>query len=174
MTTSPPFELRRGSAADIDALEPLWISVHRHHAAGLPELAPYVSDAAAWAARRALYAELLGRPGTILALASIDGEIVGYGVAHVHRAKEIWVGDTWATAERIGEIESLGVLPEQRGAGIGSALLDELESALAAAGVVDLVIGVLAGNDAALRLYERRGFVTTWSYLSRFSGRGER
>jgi ribosomal protein S18 acetylase RimI-like enzyme len=38
-------------------------------------------------------------------------------------------------------------------------------------GVRDLVIGVLPGNTAAIRLYQRRGFRPTWSYLSRFGGR---
>jgi hypothetical protein len=42
---------------------------------------------------------------------------------------------------------------------------------LAAMGVRDLVIGVLPGNTAAIRLYQRRGFRPTWSYLSRFAGR---
>jgi len=52
-------------------------------------------------------------------------------------------------------------------------LLDALEQALAAPGVVDLVIGVLPGNAVAIRLYERRGFLPTWSYLSRLSRRGQ-
>jgi ribosomal protein S18 acetylase RimI-like enzyme len=33
------------------------------------------------------------------------------------------------------------------------------------------VIGALAGNDSAIRLYERRGFRQTWLYMSRWSGR---
>jgi ribosomal protein S18 acetylase RimI-like enzyme len=84
---------------------------------------------------------------------------------------ETWVANTWVTGGRIGEIESLSVLPEHRGTGIGSALLDAPEQALAAAGVVDLVIGVLPGHAPAIRLYERRGFLPTWSYLSRFPRR---
>lgn len=63
------------------------------------------------------------------------------------------------------------MLPAYRGQGIGSRLLDELISQLAAAGVHDLVLGVLPGNTAAIRLYQRYGFRPTWNYLSRFSGR---
>jgi hypothetical protein len=34
--------------------------------------------------------------------------------------------------------------------------------------VTDLVLAVLPGNDAARRLYERRGWQSTWMYLSHF------
>jgi ribosomal protein S18 acetylase RimI-like enzyme len=137
----------------------------------MPELAPYVDDRESWDTRRVQYADLLAKPDTTLLLALVDDALVGYGLAHVLARDETWVADTWVTGERIGEIESLSVLPEHRGAGIGSALLDALEQALTAAGVVDLVIGVLPGNAAAIRLYERRGFLPTWGYLSRFSRR---
>ena len=39
----------KGSTEDIDSLEPLWVAVHHAHAASMPELAPYVSDAETWA-----------------------------------------------------------------------------------------------------------------------------
>ncbi len=163
--------LRRGSAADLAALEPLWVSVHHRHAEAMPELAPYVDDQQTWAARSALYAELLGKRDTILLLAAADGELVGYGLAHVMPAGDTWVADTWQTGNRIGEIESLAVLPSHRGHGIGTQLLTGLESELRAIGVRDLIIGVLPGNEAAIRLYQRHGFRPTWSYLSRFTGR---
>jgi hypothetical protein len=37
-----------------------------------------------------------------------------------------------------------------------------LERELRDQGVTDLAIGVLPGNDGALRLYERRGYKRTW------------
>jgi ribosomal protein S18 acetylase RimI-like enzyme len=163
--------LRRGSAADLASLEPLWVGVHRRHAEAMPELAPYVDDQQTWAARSALYAELLGKPDTVLLLATADGEMVGYGLAHVMPAGDTWVADTWQTGDRIGEIESLAVLPSHRGRGIGTQLLTGLERELQAAGVHDLIIGVLPGNEAAIRLYQRHGYRPTWTYLSRFTGR---
>jgi ribosomal protein S18 acetylase RimI-like enzyme len=164
-------ELRPGSLADLPALEPLWVSVHHQHVASMPELAPYVDDQQTWAERSQLYRELLAKPGTILLLADSGDGLVGYGLAHVMPAAGSWTADTWQTGALIGEIESLGVLPAYRGQGIGSRLLDELISQLAAAGVHDLVLGVLPGNTAAIRLYQRHGFRPTWSYLSRFAGR---
>jgi ribosomal protein S18 acetylase RimI-like enzyme len=164
-------ELHRGSAADLAALEPLWVSVHHRHAESMPELAPYVDDSQTWAARSALYAELLAKPDTVLLLACAGDSLVGYGLAHVMAAGDTWIADTWRTGARIGEIESLAVLPEYRGSGIGTRLLDALEAELAAAGVRDLVLGVLPGNTDAIRLYQRRGYRPTWTYLSRLDGR---
>lgn len=163
--------LRRGSTADLASLEPLWVGVHHRHAESMPELAPYVDDQQTWAARSVLYAELLGKPDTVLLLATADGELVGYGLAHVMPAGDTWVADTWQTGDRIGEIESLAVLPSYRGRGIGTQLLTGLERELQAIGVRDLIIGVLPGNEGAIRLYQRHGYRPTWSYLSRFTGR---
>jgi ribosomal protein S18 acetylase RimI-like enzyme len=161
----------RGSLDDVDALEPLWVAVHHAHAASMPELAPYVSDAETWAHERPIYVELLAKPDTLLLLARDGDELVGYALAHVAAVEETWIPDTWRTGPRIGELESLGVVEDRRGEGIGSALMDAVERELAALGVDDLILGVLPGNDGARRLYERRGFRPTWLYLSRFAGR---
>jgi ribosomal protein S18 acetylase RimI-like enzyme len=164
--------IRAGGPGDLELLEPLWVAVHHQHVASMPELAPYVDDATTWAARRALYAELLAKPDTVLLVAEDDtGAAVGYGLAHVMERDATWVADTWVTGVRVGEIESLSVLPAHRGGGLGTELFDRLEAALAEQGVNDLVLGVLPGNAEALRLYERRGWRPTWLYLSRFDGR---
>ena len=162
--------IRPGGPQDLDRLEPLWVSVHHRHAESMPELAPYVDDATTWEVRSALYAELLAKPDTVLLLAYAADALVGYGLAHVMPREETWVADTWTTGPRIGEIESLAVLPEHRGQGLGTELLDRLERELRAQGVTDLVLGLLPGNDAAARLYARRGYRPTWLYLSRFGG----
>lgn len=92
-------------------------------------------------------------------------------MAHVLDLPDTWIPDTWATGARIGEIESLSVVPKLRGAGLGSQLLHRLEEHLRGIGVDDLILGVLAGNDDAIRLYQRRGYQPTWLYMSRFDGR---
>jgi ribosomal protein S18 acetylase RimI-like enzyme len=118
-----------------------------------------------------LYEELLGKPDTLLLIASADDSVIGYGLAHVMAVEDSWIEDTWVTGSRIGEIESLSVLPQYRGSGLGSVLLDRLEKHLKEIGVQDLILGALPGNTDAIRLYERRGYQPTWLYLSRFEGR---
>ncbi len=169
---SSPWRIRVGSAADLDLVAPLWIAVHHQHMRVMPELAPYVSDDETWRVRRGLYQELLDKPDTLLLLVHIDERAVGYGLCHVLDGEDSWISDTWVTGARIGEIESLSVLPELRGTGVGSELLDRLEAHLFERGVDDLILGALPGNTDAIRLYERRGYRPTWLYLSRFSGRG--
>ena len=163
--------VRIGSAADLEKVGPLWVTVHHQHAQAMPQLAPYVSDDETWRVRRVLYEELLAKTDTLLLLAFADDAAVGYGLAHVLPVDETWIPDTWETGSRIGEIESLSVLPEYRGSGMGSELLSRLEQHLHAIGVQDLILGALPGNTDAIRLYERRGYQPTWLYLSRFQGR---
>jgi hypothetical protein len=55
-------EITRGSAADVPALEPLWVSVHHTHRTATPELAPRVDDDETWRERKALYEDLFRRP----------------------------------------------------------------------------------------------------------------
>ena len=160
-----------GGVADLDRLEPLWLAVHRRHQAAMPELAPYVSDAESWRERRALYQRLFATYEPILLLVRDGDRPVGYGLAYAMPAADGWLADTWVTGERVGEIESLGVLPEYRGRGLGTRLLRELEDRLREQGVTDLVLGVLPGNTDARRLYERLGYRPTWLYLSRLEGR---
>ncbi|WP_101947036.1 GNAT family N-acetyltransferase [Mycobacterium sp. 3519A] len=165
------WQLRTGSAADLDLVGPLWTAVHHRHAAVMPHLAPYVSDDETWRVRRGLYEQLLAKPDTLLLLAFDGDTAVGYGLAHVMPVDDSWIADTWVTGPRIGEIESLSVLPEYRGGGLGSALLTRLEEHLRDAGCEDLILGALPGNTDAIRLYERMGYQPTWLYLSRFTGR---
>jgi ribosomal protein S18 acetylase RimI-like enzyme len=169
MTAAP--EVRVATAADLHLVEPLWVAVHHRHAETMPELAPFVGDDESWAVRKVLYEELLVKPDTLLLLAFGGSAAIGYGLAHVMAVEDSWIPDTWQTSRRIGEIESLSVLPEYRGSGLGSVLLDRLEAHLRDRGARDLILGVLPGNDDAIRLYQRRGYRPTWLYLSRFEGR---
>jgi len=170
---SGELRLLRGSAADLPSLEPFWVAVHHQHIESMPQLAPYVDDAMTWAHRAMLYRELLNKTGTILLLAEVPGRRVGYGLAHIHKSGDTWIADTWVTGPKIGQIESVSVLPDYRNQGIGTRLLDRLEQELADAGATDLILDTLPGNAAAIRLYERRGFQSTWLYMSRFAGRPE-
>ena len=160
-----------GGLADLDALEPLWVAVHRQHQQAMPELGPYVSDATTWRERRALYGQLFADRDPVLLLARHEGQLAGYALGYTMPAGGTWLADTWDTGEVIAEVESLSVLPAYRGRGLGSRLLVELHERLRRQGATDFILGALAGNADAIRLYERHGYRPTWLYLSRLEGR---
>lgn len=138
--------------ADLEPLEPLWRSLMDRHCE-VWELIPMRDHEDSWPRRRFQYREWLVAPGSFILVARRDEHLLGYAVVGIHEADE-----TYATGERLAEIHTLAVLPGERDRGLGAALLDEVERRLLADGVVDVLVGTMHGNDAALRFYERRGF----------------
>ena len=165
------FVVEPGGLADLERLEPLWVAVHHQHQRAMPQLRPYVDDATTWRERRALYADLFAAHDPVLLLGRHEGRLAGYALGYTMPATGTWLADTWATGARIGEVESLSVLPDYRGRGLGSALLEQLHDRLRDQGATDLIVGALAGNADAIRLYQRHGYQPTWLYLSRLDGR---
>ncbi len=164
--------LTAGSAHDVDRLKAVWLNIHRQHRAASPQLGPYASDDTSWAVRRRLYEQLLERPGAVLVLAEDEDEVIGYALGYVMDVPDrAWIDDTWAVDGVIAEVESLSVLPAYGGAGLGTALMEELAQRLATFGATNLILGVLPDNASAVSLYQRLGFEPTWLYMTRFGGR---
>jgi ribosomal-protein-alanine N-acetyltransferase len=63
----------------------------------------------------------------------------------------------WLVAEQ-AHINNLAVLPELRGRGLGTQLLEVITHEAAQLGAAVLTLEVRQSNDAARRLYERAGF----------------
>jgi ribosomal protein S18 acetylase RimI-like enzyme len=145
----------------IDDLRPLWLELHHHHEA-VSRVQPFVDDETSWTARRAGYVEILGGGGFVL-IAEDDEGPAGYAMVRMHDGPD----DSWALADRYGEVWTLVVAERARNRGIGTRLLDAVDEELARRGVSDLMIGVMEGNDDARRLYERRGLVQGWRQLYR-------
>jgi ribosomal protein S18 acetylase RimI-like enzyme len=138
----------------IDELRDLWLALHHAHriTAGVA-LQP--DDERSWQLRRSDYREWLGG-GTAFAFgAERASQLVGYVLARVHEGEN----DTFDLGTRHAEVYSLSVAPAERGHGLGGRLLDAVDRELERRGIAKLTIAVMAGNDAARRLYERRGFV---------------
>lgn len=57
-----------------------------------------------------------------------------------------------------GAIQNLGVLPQYRGQGVGSALLERALAGFHLLGLKKISLEVTANNHAAIRLYRRHGF----------------
>jgi ribosomal-protein-alanine N-acetyltransferase len=78
-------------------------------------------------------------------VAEADGQLAGFAILHVEL--------------RVGYVVTLDVAPQQRRAGLATRLMDELASQAPSAGCSEMMLHVYAGNDAAVRFYERLGFV---------------
>ena len=79
-----------------------------------------------------------------LAVAIIDSQIVGY-------ASFRYVG-------KQGDINTVAVSKSQQGNGIGTALMDWLESQATLRNVREIFLEVRSDNDAAMKMYSSRGY----------------
>jgi GNAT superfamily N-acetyltransferase len=160
-----------GDTAAIELLRPFWLALHRIHREADPDLAPHVSDETSWSRRRALYQHCLESPDAFLLLVRRDGDLIGYAMVAVEPDGDILWSDTWEVGDKVAELETIYLVPEERGRGLGGFLLDAVEAELESRGIRDLAIGAVPGNTDALRFYERRGYRRTWTIVTRFAAR---
>ena len=91
---------------------------------------------------------LAGSTNTATWIAEDDGRMAGFAVAE-------WSEESGQTA---AYIQTLEVLPEARGQGVGGELLSRIEGSARAAGADLIWLHVDAENSGAFRLYEAKGF----------------
>jgi RimJ/RimL family protein N-acetyltransferase len=141
---------------DLAALEPVWNALQEHHAEITPELCPGTPPRAAadaWRIRRSKYERWLRDPDTFFVIAAADGNPVGYACVTLGMPYA-----SWATGDRLAELETLTVPADQRGKGIGASLLEAAWQRLAELGVEEMAITTTVTNVNAQRFYERQGF----------------
>lgn len=153
------FEIVAVPRSSLDDLAPLWQALYVRH----NELTPHLKDrsrpfSVAWESRRnAERRWLAAEPDSFVLAARSGGAYVGYAFVRIRSGAGF--AESWSFSDPIGDLVTLVVLPEFRGQGIGSALLDAVEAKLHELGVEDLVITVITTNAEAARLYKRRGAV---------------
>jgi ribosomal protein S18 acetylase RimI-like enzyme len=151
----------------VDRLRELWLELHHQHRAVSP--VPLVEDdEQSWQARRAVYRRWLGAGTAFGLLAEREGVPVGYAMCCLEAGPD----DTFPVGDTYADLYSLSVSETLRGRGIGTRLLDEVDRELERRGIHDLRISVIAGNERAQRLYERRGLQVAEVVLFRFGGPG--
>lgn len=152
-----PVRLRFENSVDkIDAVEPLWNALQEHHVRVTPELDPQTPKrelADAWRIRRSKYVRWLEDPETFFIVAEDESGPVGYAFVTVGPGYA-----SWKTGERAGELETLSVLPEHRGRGVGAELIEAAWHRLEQLGIDDLAITTTKTNVDSHRFYERQGF----------------
>jgi ribosomal protein S18 acetylase RimI-like enzyme len=135
----------------LDEVREPWLSLSAHHGELTPAELPVRRPEDGWPERRERYREALA-DGAVLFLADGPGGALGYAFARPRSAPES------LDIERLLEIETVAVLPEARGAGVGTALMDAVEEWARERGIEHLSVSVRTANEGARRLYERRGF----------------
>jgi ribosomal protein S18 acetylase RimI-like enzyme len=141
-------------------LKPLWRALYDHQTG----LSPHLRDREvpferAWESRRGLEREWFRVEPQSFVLAAQDGgaRYIGYAFVRVRSGEGF--AASWSASRPLAELITLVVVPEVRGQGVGSKLLDAVEVRLRELQIEDMVIGVVSTNTEAIRLYERRGAV---------------
>jgi ribosomal protein S18 acetylase RimI-like enzyme len=155
--------IKLGGAELVDDLEPLWLALHEHHQLVLPGF-DYHPPATSWRIRRGQYLRWLSNPDAFVLVAYDGPRPVGYALVEIVEGPE----DTWVSGDRLGELQTLSVASDWRGRGLGTVLLDRVDAELEKRGIHDLMLEVLEGNEAARRLYERRGLRPVMTTMARF------
>jgi ribosomal protein S18 acetylase RimI-like enzyme len=140
-------------------LKPLWRALYDHQTG----LSPHLRDREvpfelAWKNRRDLERRWFQDEPQSFVLAAQDGpRYVGYAFVRIISGEGFAV--SWNASRPLAELITLVVVPDARGQGVGSKLLDAVEARLRELEIEDMVIGVVSTNTEAIRLYERRGAV---------------
>lgn len=156
-------EVRRDLAV-VPLLEPLWHSL-REHQGSLAGVPPLQDAAASWNIEDSVYRKALRHPDAFAAVAMDEGEnLIGYAFVKVLHGPD----EMWRTGDRIADLETLSVSAALRGRGIGSLLMDTVLAELSACGIRDFQLGVLVGNESAIRFYAKYGLKPRVITLSNF------
>ena len=141
--------------AELNELEPLWGALQDHYATITPLLGNALArdPAASWRNRRRNYERWLTDPNAFVLIAEDAGGPIGYAFVTIGPGYA-----SWCTGDQMATLQSLSVLPELRGSGIGTELLDAGEAERRERGGGDLEITTATTNVDAQRLYERRGY----------------
>ncbi len=147
-------QIVRADASRIDDVQPLWFALRDHHASITPENWEVRSREASWEKRRQTYLDVLEEGGALFFAEDDDGKPVGLALCE----REEGGSPTWAWPKDFFAIIDFIVLPDERGQGVGKALMDAVEAEARERGVAALDLMVLETNDVARRFYERYGF----------------
>jgi len=97
---------------------------------------------------RSYMRKILRQPNTAAWIAETGTQMLGFAIVE-------WGGES---PNLVAYIQTLEVLPEARGRGIGAELLRRLEDSSRGAACRAIWLHVDAENDAAIRLYQNHGY----------------
>jgi ribosomal protein S18 acetylase RimI-like enzyme len=134
-------DISTGSVQDIPQLRTAFVSLHDHHRR-LSTIALTEPDKRAWTARASTYEQYFDEDRALLHLAWAGGDCVGYAFTVLHPGSD----DTFPLGAGYAELYTLAVLRQSRGSGVGTALLDAIDGALADRAITNLTVAVMAST----------------------------
>ena len=146
------WQIRQGTRDDLPAMEALWRFLYSHHEAVSTGALPFIPADERWPARLQQFEAEFDAGRALLLIAEDDaGDSVGFTFSRMEDPDPILVTGPLA------EVETIVVDPERRGEGLGEALMRHTFDELRGLGAQSVKLVVVAGNEPALRLYERMG-----------------
>ena len=145
MPHSDQVELISGGVELLPRIESLWNKLKAFHVDAFPVWSESLRDGR-FETRAAGLQETASEGALLVELACQDNVDVGFCISVINRS-------------HAGEIASLFIDESCRGQGLGKRLLTSSMQWLQEHGASPIVVDVMAGNDAALALYEEFGFL---------------
>ena len=144
-------EIRRAESADAAAVAAIARETHDLHATALPEVFQPGSSAVVAAEDIARLSE---RPGHVVLVALLDGEVAGYAHAEAQETP----ASGYKRASAMMHVHAMGVTADRRGRGVGHSLLMAMRREAAQRGLSGISLEVYGFNEAAHAFYAREGF----------------
>jgi ribosomal protein S18 acetylase RimI-like enzyme len=154
--------VRSAQPADISGAAELGAQIVRLHHATNPQRFFMLDDVAAgyawWLEQE------IKRPGAVVLVAELDGQIVGYAYGAIEDR------DWSILVDRHGAFHDLCVAESVRRRGVGRALARAMINKLEELGAPRILLRAMVQNESARRLAEQLGFATTMLEMTRESG----
>lgn len=155
-----PISITRAGRERLEDVRPLWETLHQHHLDMDPdeERRALRAQRHTWENRLKVYDRAFAEQDGFLLLAhdagtSPESAPIGFALVYFEDG-----APNWRThGGRIAALETLSVLPERRGEGIGTQLMDAIFVELRAAGIEEIRMEVADANTGARKLYEKLG-----------------
>ena len=134
-----------GNARLIDKIAPLWAELNRQHLSLSPYFKDYYTTLIFEDRKKAILQRAWGGDVHVDLALNASDQLVGYCVSSI---------DKWLT----GEIDSIFVITECRGQGIGTTLMEKALEWLTSKGSKKNIVSVAVGNEQAYVFYEQFEF----------------
>jgi ribosomal protein S18 acetylase RimI-like enzyme len=143
-----------GNMSLLDRIKPLWEELNRQHLSLSPYFKDYYLTLTFEDRERAILQRAFGGDVSVDLALDASGALVGYCVSSIDR----WL---------VGEIDSIFVIANYRGQGIGRALMEKSLAWLSGKEAHKKIVSVAVGNEQVYGFYSRFGFLPRRTLLEK-------